>query len=69
MKAQDYLEINDDLQEVTWDIEDMIDTYNFFTDDRLKALEEINTQCSKFMTMFETYKSRERAREQANKTK
>ena len=55
MKAVDYKEIAEMLQEVVWDVEDALDTCTMFTDDRLEQLVEINEQCVAFINKFREY--------------
>ena len=57
MKAQDYKEIAEELQEVVWDIEDALDTNSQFSYDRLKQLEEIHEQCKLFIQHFGRYEN------------
>ncbi len=57
MIAQDYKEIADDLQEVTWDIEDARYTDSYFSDDRMRELENLYKQCSAFIAEYNSYKS------------
>ena len=56
MKAQDYLEIAEELQEVVWDIEDANDTHTDFSEDRFKELKKLYHKCEMFMAEFEKYK-------------
>ena len=56
MKAQDYKEIADDLREVTWDIEDARYTDSYFSDDRMRELENLHKQCSAFIAEYNSYK-------------
>lgn len=57
MTAQDYKKIADDLQEVTWDIEDARYTDTFFSDDRMRELENLYKQCGAFITEYNSYKN------------
>lgn len=57
MLAQDYKEIADDLREVTWDIEDARYTDTFFSDDRMRELENLYKQCSAFIAEYNSYKN------------
>ena len=56
MKAQDYKEIADDLQEVIWDIEDANDTHTIFSGGRFEELKRLYNKCELFMAEFENYK-------------
>lgn len=55
MKAQDYLEIAEELQEVVWDIEDANDTYTDFSVDRFEELKKLYHKCEMLMVEFEKY--------------
>ena len=55
MKAVDYKEIADDIQEVTWDIEDALDTHNKFSANRWEELCELNKKCTTFIKKFIEY--------------
>ena len=57
MKAQDYKEIAEELQEVVWDIEDALDTNSQFSNDRFKQLEKIHEQCMLFIQHFGRYEN------------
>lgn len=57
MIAQDYKEIADDLQEVTWDIEDARYTDSYFSDDRMRELENLYKQCNVFIAEYNSYKN------------
>jgi hypothetical protein len=57
MKAEDYKEIAEGLQEVVWDIEDALDTNSQFSYDRLKQLEHIHEQCKLFIQHFDHYEN------------
>ena len=56
MIAQDYKEIAEELQEVTWDIEDARYTDTFFSNDRMVELENLYKQCSAFIAEYNSYK-------------
>lgn len=55
MTTKDYKETAKDLLEVIWDIEDMLDTHSFFTNDRFEGLTELYEKCSKYMVMYNKY--------------
>lgn len=57
MKAQDYKEIADDLQEVIWDIEDANDTHTIFSGGRFEELKRLYNKCELFMAEFDRYKN------------
>lgn len=57
MKAKDYKEIAEMLQEVVWDVEDALDTNGRFSDDRFEHLEEIHKQCKLFIQHFGRYEN------------
>ena len=56
MKAQDYLEIAEELREVVWDIEDANDTYTDFSADRFEELKKLYHKSEMLMAEFEKYK-------------
>ncbi|MBQ2397797.1 MAG: hypothetical protein II304_12315 [Bacteroidales bacterium] len=56
MKAQDYLEITNDLREATWDIEDANDTRTDFSEDRFHMLRKLCRHCENLIAEFENYK-------------
>lgn len=56
MKAQDYLEIAEELQEVVWDIEDANDTHTNFSEGRFEELKKLYHKCEMFIVEFENYK-------------
>ena len=55
MKVNDYKEIANDLLEVIWDIEDMLDKHSVFTNDRFESLTDLYEMCSKYMRMYKKY--------------
>lgn len=55
MNAQDYKEIADEIQDVTWDIEDAIYTNTNFSVDRMEGLKKLYQKCEVFMYEFEKY--------------
>lgn len=55
MMAKDYKEIANDLLEVVWDIEDVLETHSDFTNDRFEGLTELYEMCSKYMAMYNKY--------------
>ena len=55
MKAQDYLEITNDLREATWDIEDANDTRTDFSEGRFEELKKLYENCEFFIAEFEKY--------------
>lgn len=57
MKAQDYKEIAEELQEVVWDIEDALDTNSQFSADRLEQLGHLHEQCKSFIQRFVHYEN------------
>lgn len=56
MKAQDYLEIAEELQEVVWDIEDANDIHTDFSEDRFEELKKLYHKCEMLIAEFEKYK-------------
>ena len=57
MRAEDYKEIAEELQEVVWDIEDALDTNSQFSHERLEQLEKIHEQCKLFIQHFGRYEN------------
>ena len=57
MKAVDYKEIAEELQEVVWDIEDANDTHTIFSNDRFEELKKLYNKCELFIAEFERYKN------------
>ena len=57
MIAHYYKEIADDLQDITWDIEDARYTDSYFSDDRMRELENLYKQCSAFIAEYNSYKN------------
>lgn len=57
MKAQDYLEIAEELQEVVWDIEDANDTHTNFSEGRFEELKKLYHKCEMLIAEFEKYKN------------
>jgi hypothetical protein len=55
MIAQDYKEIADEIQYITWDIEDAIYTDTNFSVDRMEGLKKLHHKCEMFMAEFEKY--------------
>lgn len=55
MKAQDYLEIAEELQEVVWDIEDANDTHTDFSEGRFEELKKLYKNCEFLIAEFEKY--------------
>jgi hypothetical protein len=55
MIAQDYKEIADEIQHITWDIEDAIYTDTNFSVDRMEGLKKLHHKCEMFMAEFEKY--------------
>lgn len=55
MKAQDYLEIAEELQEVVWDIEDANDTHTDFSEGRFEELKKLYHKCEMLMVEFDKY--------------
>lgn len=57
MRAEDYKEIAEELQEVVWDIEDANDTHTIFSGDRFEELKRLYNKCELFMAEFDRYKN------------
>lgn len=57
MKAQDYLEIAEELQEVVWDIEDANDTHTNFSVDRFEELKKLYHKCEMLIAEFDKYQN------------
>ena len=55
MKAQDYLEIAEELQEEVWDIEDANDTHTNFSECRFEELKKLYHKCEMLIAEFEKY--------------